>query len=95
MKLQRIVRTQTDVQPYLEKIREWIPFVRQEQAVVAERRHRDPNLLQIEEVLQCWDLAKEDTVRDRVRGQIRRRQVVWVTSFAAVRAEDEGVFRRC
>lgn len=94
MELQRIVRAYAHIQPHFEEIRERIPLVCQKQAIVAQRRHRDPDLLQVEQVLQCGHFAQEDAMRDRVRGEERRREMVWVARFTAVRAEDEGIFAR-
>jgi len=41
-----------------------IAVVRQEQGVVAQRRHGEANLLEVEEVLHDGHLAEEDAVRD-------------------------------
>jgi len=51
MELQRVISAQTDIQPRLEKLFQWIPLVRQEERVVAQRTHRDPDLLQIKQIL--------------------------------------------
>jgi hypothetical protein len=51
MELQRVIRAQANVQPRLEKVFQRIPLVRQEERVVAERAHCDPDLLQVEQVL--------------------------------------------
>jgi hypothetical protein len=64
MELQRIVGTQTNVQPPLKKIREQIPLINQKQQVVAQRTHRYPDLCQVEQVLQRGHFAVENTVRD-------------------------------
>ena len=91
VELQWVVRAQTDVQADLEEVGERVALVRQEERVVAQRAHREPNLLEVEQVLQRGHLAQQDAVRDRVRGEERGREVVWVARLAAVRAEDEGV----
>ena len=91
MELQRIVRAQADVQPRLEKLFQWIPLVRQEQGVVAQRTHRDPDLLQIKQVLQGGDLAEQDSVRDRVRCEVGGRQVVRITCLPSMWTEDKGI----
>ena len=62
MELQRVVRTQTHIQPYLEKVRKRVPLVRQEQRVVAQRAHGQPDLFQVEKVLQGGDFTQEDAV---------------------------------
>lgn len=94
MKLQRIIRAQADIQSHFEEIRERVPLVRQKQAIIAQRRHRNPDLLQVEEVLQRRHFAEEDAVRDRVGGEIGGGEVVGIARFAAVWTEDEGIFAR-
>lgn len=47
MELKRVVRTQTDIQPYFKKIRQGIPLIRQEQGIIAQWAHSDANLFQI------------------------------------------------
>jgi hypothetical protein len=91
MKLQRVIGAQTNIQPPLKKVRQRIPLIRQKQRVVAQRAHRYPNLRQVEQILQRGHFAEENTVRDGVRGQKRRGEMVRVPGFAAVRPEDEGV----
>lgn len=54
-----------------------------------ERTHTD--LLEVEEVLEGGHLAQEDAVRDRVRGEEGRREVVRVAGLAGVRAQPERV----
>ena len=90
VELERVVGAQADVEADLEEVRERVALVREEERVVAQRAHREPDLLEVEEVLQRRHLAQQDTVRDRVRGQERGRQVVRVSRLTAVRAEDEG-----
>ena len=51
MELQRVIGAQADIQPLLEKLFQRIPLVRQEEHVVAQRTHRDPDLLQIKQIL--------------------------------------------
>jgi len=51
MELQGIIGAQADIQPRLEKLPQWVPLVRQEERVVAQRTHCDPDLLQIKQVL--------------------------------------------
>jgi hypothetical protein len=51
MELQRVVRAQADIQSRLEKLLQRIPLVRQEERIVAQRTHRDPDLLQIKQIL--------------------------------------------
>ena len=57
VKLQRIVRAQTNVQPNLEELLQRIPLISEEQSVVAERAHSEAYLSEVEEVLQRWDLS--------------------------------------
>lgn len=92
MELQRIIRTQTDVQAYVEEVWERIPFIRKEERVVAERAHSDANLLEVEEVLQSRHFSKKNAVRDRVRGKECRSEVFRITCFAAVRSKDKSVY---
>lgn len=49
--LQRIIGRQRNVQPALEVFREWISLICEEKGVVAQRRHRNANLVQVEDVL--------------------------------------------
>ena len=69
MELERIIRTQADVQPHLEEVRKGVALVCQEEGVIAERTHSEPNLLQIEQVLERGDLAEEYAVGDGVRSE--------------------------
>lgn len=91
MKLQRVICTQTDVEPHFEKVRQRVPFVSQEQGIVAQRTHGQSDLLQIEQILQCWNLAEEDSVRDGVGRQECRCKMVCVSCFTAVGSENESV----
>jgi hypothetical protein len=68
-----------------------IAVVRQEQGVVAQRRHGEANLLEVEEVLHDGHLAEEDAVRDRVAREECRRQVVGVAGLARVRPKHKRV----
>jgi hypothetical protein len=62
MKLQWIIGTQTNVQSNFVEVRERIPFVSKEQRIVAQRTHGDTDLRQIEQVLQCRHLAKQNAM---------------------------------
>lgn len=94
MELQGVVGTQRNIQPSLEEVRQRISFVGKEERVVTERTHRNANLLEIEEVLQCGNFAKQDSVGDRVRCQKGRCQMVSVTSFTAVWPKYEGIWNK-
>jgi hypothetical protein len=74
--------------------RKWVPLVRQEQSIITKRRHGDTDLLQIEKVLKRWDLAQKDTVRNGVRGEESRREVIGITRLARVGTEYKGVCAR-
>ena len=76
VELERVVGAEADVQADLEEVRERVALVREEERVVAERAHREPDLLEVEEVLQRGYLPEEDAVRDRVRGEVRGREVL-------------------
>lgn len=52
------------------------------------------DLLEVEEVLQSRDLAKENAVRDGVRGEEGRGEMICVSGLASVRSEPEGVYER-
>ena len=91
VELQRVVCAQTDVQPNLEEVWERVSLVSQEECVVTERAHGQADLLQVEKVLESRDLAKEDTMGDRMSEQIGRGQVVRVPGFATMWAEDERI----
>lgn len=67
MELKWIISAQTDVQPYLEELRQRIPLVREEQRVITQRTHSESDLLEIEQILQRRDLSQRDSVRDGVR----------------------------
>ena len=41
MELERVVRTEADVEAGAEKVRERVAFVREEEGIVRERRHGD------------------------------------------------------
>lgn len=91
VELQRIISAQTDVQPYFEEIRQRVPLVRQEQRVVAQRTHGQPDLLQVIQILQSRHFAQEDAVRNRMRDEERGSQVIRVSRFTAVRTENERI----
>lgn len=91
MELKRVIRAQADIQPRLEEFLQWVPLVCQEERVVAERAHCDPDLLQIEQVLQRGNLAQQNPVGDRVRCEVGRCQVVGVPCFTRMRTEDKCV----
>jgi len=57
MELQRVISTQADIQPSLEELFQRIPLICQEERIIAQRTHRDPDLLQIEQILQGGHLA--------------------------------------
>ena len=58
MELQRIIGTQRNVQTGLEEVRQGISLVGKEERVVTERTHRNADLLEIEQILQCGNFAK-------------------------------------
>lgn len=89
MELQRVVRAQADIQANLEEIRQWVPLVRQEQRVVAQRAHRKTDLLQVEKILQGGDLTQQDAMRDGVRSQEGRSEMFGVAGLATVRPKNE------
>jgi hypothetical protein len=91
MELQRIISTQTNVEPGLEEIRKGVPLVSQEQCIVAQRTHRNTDLLKIEQILQRRDLTKQDPMGDGMGCQECRREVVSVPSFSTVGSENEGI----
>ena len=66
MELQWVIRAQADIQADLEEVGKGVPLVRQEQCVVAQRAHREADLLQIEQILQRGNLPQEDPVGDGV-----------------------------
>ena len=82
VELQRIIRAQTDVEPRLEEVRQRVALVGEEEGVVAERAHRNSDLLEVEKVLKRRDLAQQNSVRDRLRGEERGGQMVGVASLA-------------
>ena len=51
MELQRVVGAQADIQSGLEELLQRIPLIRQEKRVVAQRAHRNPDLLQVKQIL--------------------------------------------
>jgi hypothetical protein len=57
MELQRSNRAQAHIHSNFEKFWQRISFISQEQGVVAERAHRDSNLLQVEQVLKSWQFS--------------------------------------
>lgn len=62
VELKRIVSTQTNVQSNLEEIRQRVPLICQKQCIIAERTHCDADLLQVEQVLKCRNLAEQNSV---------------------------------
>ena len=70
MELERVVCAQADVEADLEKVRERVALVREEERVVAQRAHGEADLLEVEEVLQRRHLAEQDAMRDRVCGEV-------------------------
>ncbi len=48
VELKWVVRAQAHVEPHLEKVRQGIPLVRQEESVVAQRAHGNADLLEVE-----------------------------------------------
>ena len=91
MELKRVIRAQADIQPRLEEFLQWVPLVCQEERVVAQRTHCDPDLLQIEQVLQRGDLAQQNPVGDRVRCEVGGCQMVGVPCFTRMWTEDKCV----
>lgn len=89
VELERIVRTQAYIEPESEEVREWIAFIGQEQRIVADRAHRDANLLEVEQILKRWHLPQEDSMRNGMRSEERRCEMIWVASLAAVRTQHE------
>ena len=51
MKLQRIIRTQTNIQPDLKEPFKRVPLIRQEKRIVAQRAHRNTYLAEVEQIL--------------------------------------------
>ena len=51
VELQRVVGAQADIQANLEEVGQRVPFIRQEQRIVAQRAHRNTDLLEIEKIL--------------------------------------------
>jgi hypothetical protein len=51
VELQWVIRAQANIQADLEELLYWIPFIGQEQSIVAERAHRHPDLTKVEEIL--------------------------------------------
>lgn len=51
MELQRIIRTQTDVESHLEEVGERVAFVSQKQGIIAERAHRQADLPEVKKIL--------------------------------------------
>ena len=92
MELQWVVRTQTDIKPDFEEIGEWIPLVRQEKRIVAERTHGKTDLLQIEEILQRRNLAQQNPMGDGMGCQKTGRKMIRVSGFSAMRAEHESIY---
>ena len=91
MELQWVVCTQTDIKPDFEEIGEWIPLIRQEKRVVAERTHGKTDLLQIEEILQRRNFPQQNPMRDGMGRQKTGRKMIRVSSFSAMRAEHESI----
>ena len=89
VELKGVVRAQADIQADLKEVRERVPFVCQEQCVVAQRTHCEANLLQIEQVLQRGHLPQQDAVRYGVSNEVGGCKMVGVSGFAAVRPEHE------
>jgi len=48
MELQRVIGTQTHIQPDLKKIWKWVALICQEQRIIAQGAHSQPNLFQVE-----------------------------------------------
>ena len=92
MELQRVICTQTDIEPHFEEVRQRVPFVCQEQCVVAQRTHCEANLLQIEQVLQRGHLPQQDAVRYGVSDEVSRCKMIGVSGFAAVRPEHKCAY---
>ena len=91
MELQGIVGAQTNVQADFEEIRQRVPLIRKEQSVVAEWRHGQTYLLQIKQKLKSGDLAEQNAVRDGMCGEECCGEMIRISSFTAMRSENEGV----
>lgn len=91
VELQRIVRTQTDVQPRFEEVRKRVSLVCQEKGIVTQRAHSDSDLLQVEQILQSGHFAEKDAMRNGVRREECSCEMVSVACFAGMRAENECV----
>ena len=89
VELQRVVGAQTDVQTDLEEVGQRVPLVRQEQRVVTQRAHRKANLLKVEQILERGDLAQQYAVRDGVRSQEGRGEMLGVACLATVGPKNE------
>ena len=48
MELQWVVRTQADIEPRFEKVRQGISLIREEESVVAQRAHGNADLFEVE-----------------------------------------------
>lgn len=77
--LQRVVGGEGDGEAAREELREGVAVVVQEEGVVAERRHAEADLRQVEEVLQRQALAQVDAVGDVLAAHQRAHQVVHVS----------------
>mmetsp|Transcript_30605 Transcript_30605/g.42377 ORF Transcript_30605/g.42377 Transcript_30605/m.42377 type:complete len:205 (+) Transcript_30605:355-969(+) len=87
MDLQRVVCRKGHIKPPREKEREGVAVVVKEEGVVRERGHGQPNLGQVEEVLQPGRLAQVVAVCYFVSKEEGGGQVVDVTRLTSMRSE--------
>lgn len=63
----------------------------QKERIVTEWWHRYPNLRQIIQVLQDWDLSEQETVGNVLRHHVSAHEMLDRASLATMRSKNEGV----
>ena len=82
--LQRVISGEADGEAAGEEGGKGVAVVVQEEGVIGERGHAQPDLSQVVQVLQGWGLAQVDAVGDVVTQQHGRHQVVYIPCLSCM-----------
>lgn len=91
MELKRIVRGQGHIQTLHQVLGKRITRIGDEQRVVAQRRHGDADLGQVEQVLQDGHLAEQQPVTNALRREVAGDQMIDRAGFATVSSNGKCV----
>ena len=89
--LQWVICRQGDVEPSLQILGERISVVREKERIIAQRRHCNADLVEIEDVLQKRHLSEHETMAYAVTAQYCSGKMVNIPRLATMRAQEEGI----